>query len=86
MNSNKLWPYNIEQGDMLTSIPEWNKTHTTHKLPVPVMVERVKYDRSQSGVQFHVMTKAGIVRNLDAAWFIQPDNYGCPTNGVASHA
>jgi len=73
MNSKKLWPYNIEVGDKLEILPIWNATERYHKISVPVIVDGITHNRSQSGVQFHVKTKAGMTRGLDAAWFIQPE-------------
>ena len=73
MSSNDKWYDGIVAGDMLRPNPLWNKTELPpSQLSNPTTVIGVKYAQSQTGVMFAVKTKNGIVRELDAGWFLPP--------------
>lgn len=72
------WFDKIKDGDMLRPYPAWNASERQHnQLTDPVKVLWVRSKKvSQSGVVFGVATKSGIVRELDAGWFLPPGKGG----------
>lgn len=70
----KPWYRSVRPGDMLKPIPLWNKTErVSSHLPGLVKILEVKSARSQSGVLFVVRVKNGMLRELDAVWFQEPE-------------
>ncbi len=68
------WFKKVKAGDKLRPQPDWNRTERNgNQLPDPVEILRVMEATSQSGVLFTVRTLNGQERNLDAAWFMQPN-------------
>jgi len=69
------WFRKIKAGDVLIPIPDWNRTERNgNQLPDQVQIVRTVEAKSQSGVMFMVRTKGGLLRSLDAFWFLEPDN------------
>lgn len=67
------WYDKVVEGDMLYPDPLWNKTERPpSQLHSPTEVLFTKPEQSQSGVLFVVRTKNGMVRELDAGWFLPP--------------
>ena len=73
MSESAKWYEQIVAGDMVLPKPLWNKTERpSSHLSFPTTAIGVKYAQSQTGVMFAVKTKNGIVRELDAGWFLPP--------------
>lgn len=69
------WFREIKAGDVLRPHPDWNRTEQSgNQLPSQVEIIRTSEACSQSGVVFLVRTKGGLLRSLDAAWFLEPDD------------
>ena len=69
------WFKKIKAGDILCPHPDWNRTERSgNQLPDKVEVINAREATSQSGVLFLVRTKGGLLRTLDAGWFLNPDD------------
>lgn len=70
------WMHDVVPGDLLIPQPEFNASERPeNRLPVPVRILAVRSNARgcQSGIMYAVRTTGGVRHELDAAWFMPPD-------------